>query len=53
MLFGIVTTPIMQSSSLVSVIAISFLSAGLLELTSAIDIVFGAMEIELGIILEK
>jgi phosphate:Na+ symporter len=42
MLFGVVTTTIMQSSSLVSVITISFLSAGLLELTSAIGIIFGA-----------
>jgi phosphate:Na+ symporter len=32
----------MQSSSLVSVITISFLSAGLLELSSAIGIIFGA-----------
>lgn len=42
MTFGVVTTSIMQSSSLVSVITISFLSAGLLELTSAIGIIFGA-----------
>ncbi len=42
MLFGIVTTSVMQSSSLVSVITISFLSAGLLGLTSAIGIIFGA-----------
>ncbi|MCW8926326.1 MAG: Na/Pi symporter, partial [Xanthomonadales bacterium] len=42
MAFGILTTSIMQSSSLVSVITISFLSAGLLELTSAIGIIFGA-----------
>jgi len=40
--FGVVTTSIMQSSSLVSVITISFLSAGLLGLTSAIGIIFGA-----------
>lgn len=40
--FGVLTTSIMQSSSLVSVITISFLSAGLLELTSAIGIIFGA-----------
>jgi phosphate:Na+ symporter len=40
--FGVVTTSIMQSSSLVSVITISFLSAGLLELISAIGIIFGA-----------
>lgn len=42
MVFGVVTTSIMQSSSLVSVITISFLSAGLLELSSAIGIIFGA-----------
>ena len=41
--FGVVTTSIMQSSSLVSIITISFLSAGLLGLTSAIGIIFGAM----------
>jgi phosphate:Na+ symporter len=40
--FGIVTTTIMQSSSLVSVITISFLSAGLLSLGAAIGIIFGA-----------
>ncbi len=40
--FGIVTTSVMQSSSLVSVITISFLSAGLLELAPAIGIIFGA-----------
>jgi len=42
MLFGVVTTSIMQSSSLVSVITISFLSAGLLQLASGIGIIFGA-----------
>jgi len=40
--FGIFTTTIMQSSSLVSVITISFLSAGLIELASGIGIIFGA-----------
>ncbi|KAG1654006.1 hypothetical protein GQR58_025272 [Nymphon striatum] len=40
--FGIVTTTLMQSSSLVSVISISFLSAGLISLASGIGIVFGA-----------
>ncbi len=40
--FGIVTTTIMQSSSLVSVITISFLSAGLISLTAGIGIIFGA-----------
>ncbi|MDF1553981.1 MAG: Na/Pi symporter [Deferrisomatales bacterium] len=42
LLFGVVTTTIMQSSSLVSVITISFLSAGLLELVQGIGILFGA-----------
>jgi phosphate:Na+ symporter len=42
MTFGVVATSIMQSSSLVSVITISFLSAGLLELSSGIGIIFGA-----------
>ena len=40
--FGIVATTIMQSSSLVSVITISFLSAGLIWLSSGIGIIFGA-----------
>jgi len=40
--FGIVSTTIMQSSSLVSVIAISFLSAGLITLTAGVGIIFGA-----------
>ena len=40
--FGVLSTTVMQSSSLVSVITISFLSAGLLELASGIGIVFGA-----------
>jgi len=40
--FGIVSTTIMQSSSLVSVIAISFISAGLVTLVAGIGIVFGA-----------
>lgn len=40
--FGVVTTSIMQSSSLVSVIAISFLSAGLIGLSQGIGIIFGA-----------
>lgn len=40
--FGIVATSIMQSSSLVSVITISFISAGLLELAAGIGIIFGA-----------
>ncbi len=40
--FGVITTTIMQSSSLVSIITISFLSAGLLGLAEGIGIVFGA-----------
>lgn len=40
--FGIVTTSIMQSSSLISLITISFLSAGLISLQAGIGIVFGA-----------
>jgi phosphate:Na+ symporter len=42
LLFGIVTTTILQSSSLVSVITISFLSAGLITLLAGIGIIFGA-----------
>jgi phosphate:Na+ symporter len=42
MTFGVVSTSIMQSSSLVSVITISFLSAGLIGLAAGIGIVFGA-----------
>ena len=42
MTFGVVATSIMQSSSLVSIITISFLSAGLLGLASGIGIIFGA-----------
>jgi phosphate:Na+ symporter len=42
MTFGIISTSIMQSSSLVSVITISFLSAGLIGLAAGIGIVFGA-----------
>ena len=40
--FGIITTTLMQSSSLVSVLVISFLSAGLIQLASGIGIIFGA-----------
>lgn len=40
--FGIVSTTVMQSSSLVSVITISFLSAGLIGLVQGIGIIFGA-----------
>ena len=41
-MFGVVSTSLMQSSSLVSVITISFLSAGLITLTAGIGIIFGA-----------
>lgn len=40
--FGVFTTMIMQSSSLLSVLVISFISAGLLDLASGIGIIFGA-----------
>ena len=42
LLFGMVSTSIMQSSSLVSVITISFISAGLVTLVGGIGIIFGA-----------
>ncbi len=41
-LFGVVSTTLLQSSSLVSVIAISFLSADLISLLAGVGIVFGA-----------
>jgi len=40
--FGVITTTLMQSSSLVSVLTISFLSAGLIDLYAGIGIIFGA-----------
>lgn len=40
--FGVISTTAMQSSSLVSVITISFLSTGLIGLAAGIGIVFGA-----------
>lgn len=40
--FGVVSTTLLQSSSLVSVIAISFLSAGLISLIGGVGIIFGA-----------
>lgn len=40
--FGLIVTSVMQTSSLVSVLTISFLSAGLIELTAGIGIIFGA-----------
>jgi len=42
LLFGIISTTLMQSSSLVSVITISFLSAELITLAQGIGIIFGA-----------
>ena len=39
---GFLTTAILQSSSLISVIIISFLSAELISLTSAVGVVFGS-----------
>lgn len=41
-LFGVVSTAIFQSSALVSLITLSFLSAGLVPLVAAIGIIFGA-----------
>ena len=40
--FGVVSTAVLQSSSLVSVIVISFLSAGLIGLAAGVGIIFGA-----------
>lgn len=40
--FGITSTALLQSSSLVSVIVISFLSAGLIGLNAGVGIIFGA-----------
>lgn len=42
LLFGITTTTVMQSSSLLSVLVISFISAGLLDLAAGIGVIFGA-----------
>ena len=39
--FGFVTTCLMQSSGLVSILAISFLSAGLISLAAGLAIIFG------------
>ncbi|TLD99632.1 Na/Pi cotransporter family protein [Helicobacter muridarum] len=41
-IFGTVATTIMQSSTLVSVISISFVSASLISLTQGIGVIFGA-----------
>lgn len=40
--FGFITVVIMQSSGLISVLTISFLSAGLISLTSGLSIIYGA-----------
>ncbi|MCP5149189.1 MAG: Na/Pi cotransporter family protein [Ectothiorhodospiraceae bacterium] len=40
--FGLVSTTVMQSSSLVSVVAISFLSAGMIALGAGVGIIYGA-----------
>lgn len=40
--FGFITTSFLQSSSLVSILTISFLSAGLIDLAGGIGIIFGA-----------
>ncbi|MCD8522693.1 MAG: Na/Pi symporter [Saccharospirillaceae bacterium] len=40
--FGVAATTLMQSSSLVSVLSISFLSAGLISLGAGLGIIFGA-----------
>jgi phosphate:Na+ symporter len=42
LIFGVVSTTVLQSSSLVSVITISFLSAGLISLIGGVGIIFGA-----------
>lgn len=42
LIFGAISTMIMQSSGLVSVLAISFLSAGFITLGQGIGIIFGA-----------
>jgi phosphate:Na+ symporter len=42
LLFGVAATTLMQSSSLVSVLSISFLSAGLINLGAGLGVIFGA-----------
>ncbi|MEH6493615.1 Na/Pi cotransporter family protein [Halopseudomonas sp.] len=42
LLFGGLTTALVQSSSLITLLSIAFLSAGLISLTAGIGIVFGA-----------
>lgn len=41
-IFGTIVTTLMQSSSLVSVLSISFVSAGLISLVQGIGVIFGA-----------
>jgi phosphate:Na+ symporter len=41
-LFGMISTALMQSSTLISLVTISFLSAGLIELVQGIGIIFGS-----------
>ena len=40
--FGVLSTTLLQSSSLVSIVTISFLSAGLISLIGGVGIIFGA-----------
>ena len=40
--FGIFSTTLLQSSSLISIVTISFLSAGLISLTGGVGVIFGA-----------
>ncbi len=42
LMLGVISTSVLQSSSLVSVIIISFLSAGLIGLSQAVGIIFGS-----------
>ncbi len=42
LMFGIVTTTVMQSSSLLSILVISFISAGLLDLAAGMGVIYGA-----------
>jgi phosphate:Na+ symporter len=41
-LFGVISTALMQSSTLISLVTISFLSAGLINLVQGIGIIFGS-----------
>ena len=40
--FGVISTSVVQSSGLISLLSISFISAGLVSLTAGIGIIFGA-----------